>query len=213
MEPTSSPPGTGPRVHVLTVRRGVATCSDRVLVQGSALDDVVAPDLDAPWEGLAVSATLSDGTESYTPPRRDDGSWLVPWELTRRSGAVTVSLEGTDGDGRVARTARMVAPLVVLPSDAVGGEAPGEPTVSEWRAAYERALSARCDSVVAETLPAGAKATATFSDHELSLGLPRGERGAGVVTYPGDHVTTGAVEGDIAINPDTGDVFVWSDEE
>ena len=68
MEPTSSPPGTGPRVHVLTVRRGVATCSDRVLVQGSALDDVVVPDLDAPWEGLAVSATFSDGTESYTPP-------------------------------------------------------------------------------------------------------------------------------------------------
>lgn len=103
MEPTSSPPGTGPRVHVLTVRRGVTTCSDRVLVQGSALDDVVVPDLDAPWEGLAVSATLSDGTDSYTPPRRDDGSWLVPWELTRHPGAVTVSLEGKDGDYALSR--------------------------------------------------------------------------------------------------------------
>lgn len=198
------------REHVIRVRGRVATCQDRSFVQGTVSADRVSLDLDDEWASLTCTVTFVSASDNITPPMSDDGTWLVPHEMTDAVAPFGVLVEGSDGT-QLVKSARMERPLLVYPSDSSDGRGPTEPTLTEWRQAYELAVSSRCDKVVATTLPSGSEATAEFGDHVLSIGVPRGERGSNVRIYPGDHVETDAVEGDIAINPDTGDVFVWSD--
>lgn len=185
---------------------------DRSFVQGTVSADRVTLDLDAEWADLKPTVTFVSTTDNITVPMSDDGTWPVPHEMTDRVAPFGVLVEGSDGT-QLVKSARMEKPFLVYPSDTSDGNGPTAPTLTEWRQAYELAVSSRCDSVVATTLPSGSDATAEFGDHVLSLGIPRGERGSNVRIYPGDYVETDAVEGDIAINPDTVDVFVWSDEK
>lgn len=164
------------REHVIRVRGRVATCQDRSFVQGTVSADRVSLDLDDEWVGLTCTVTFVSASDNITPPMSDDGTWLVPHEMTDAVAPFGVLVEGSDGT-QLVKSARMERPLLVYPSDSSDGSGPTEPTLTEWRQAYELALSARCERVVATTLPSGSEATAKFGDHVLSIGVPRGERG------------------------------------
>lgn len=164
------------REHVIRVRGRVATCLDRSFVQGTVSADRVSLDLDDEWVGLTCTVTFVSASDNITPPMSDDGTWLVPHEMTDAVAPFGVLVEGSDGT-QLVKSARMERPLLVYPSDSSDGSGPTEPTLTEWRQAYELALSARCERVVATTLPSGSEATAEFGDHVLSIGVPRGERG------------------------------------
>lgn len=164
------------REHVIRVRGRVATCQDRSFVQGTVSADRVSLDLDDEWVGLTCTVTFVSASDNITPPMSDDGTWLVPHEMTDAVAPFGVLVEGSDGT-QLVKSARMERPLLVYPSDSSDGSGPTEPTLTEWRQAYELALSARCERVVATTLPSGSEATAEFGDHVLSIGVPRGERG------------------------------------
>ena len=164
------------REHVIRVRGRVATCQDRSFVQGTVSADRVSLDLDDEWVGLTCTVTFVSASDNITPPMSDDGTWLVPHEMTDAVAPFGVLVEGSDGT-QLVKSARMERPLLVYPSDSSDGSGPTEPTLTEWRQAYELALFARCERVVATTLPSGSEATAEFGDHVLSIGVPRGERG------------------------------------
>lgn len=164
------------REHVIRVRGRVATCQDRSFVQGTVSADRVSLDLDDEWAGLTCTVTFVSASDNITPPMSDDGTWLVPHEMTDTVSPFGVLVEGSDGT-QLVKSARMERPLLVYPSDSSDGSGPTEPTLTEWRQAYELALSARCERVVATTLPSGSEATAEFDDHVLSLGIPRGDTG------------------------------------
>lgn len=164
------------REHVIRVRGRVATCQDRSFVQGTVSADRVSLDLDDEWVGLTCTVTFVSASDNITPPMSDDGTWLVPHEMTDAVAPFGVLVEGSDGT-QLVKSARMERPLLVYPSDSSDGSGPTEPTLTEWRQAYELALSARCERVVATTLPSGSEATAEFGDHVLSIGVPRGKTG------------------------------------
>ena len=164
------------REHVIRVRGRVATCQDRSFVQGTVSADRVSLDLDDEWAGLTCTVTFVSASDNITPPMSDDGTWPVPHEMTDKVAPFGVLVEGSDGT-QLVKSARMERPLLVYPSDSSDGSGPTEPTLTEWRQAYELALSARCERVVATTLPSGSEATAEFGDHVLSLGIPRGDTG------------------------------------
>lgn len=164
------------REHVIRVRGRVATCQDRSFVQGTVSADRVSLDLDDEWAGLACTVTFVSASDNITPPMSDDGTWPVPHEMTDKVAPFGVLVEGSDGT-QLVKSARMERPLLVYPSDSSDGSGPTEPTLTEWRQAYELALSARCERVVATTLPSGSEATAEFGDHVLNLGIPRGDTG------------------------------------
>lgn len=164
------------REHVIRVRGRVATCQDRSFVQGTVSADRVSLDLDDEWAGLTCTVTFVSASDNITPPMSDDGTWPVPHEMTDKVAPFGVLVEGSDGT-QLVKSARMERPLLVYPSDSSDGSGPTEPTLTERRQAYELALSARCERVVATTLPSGSEATAEFGDHVLSLGIPRGDTG------------------------------------
>lgn len=201
------------REHVIRVRGRVATCQDRSFVQGTVSADRVSLDLDDEWVGLTCTVTFVSASDNITPPMSDDGTWLVPHEMTDAVAPFSVLVEGSNGT-QLVKSARMERPLLVYPSDSSDGSGPTEPTLTEWRQAYELALSARCERVVATTLPSGSEATAKFGDHVLSIGVPRGERGLQGAQGPqgekGDVGKTGP-QGPQGPQGEKGDPFTYDD--
>lgn len=196
-------------VHNVTVRGRTSRIDGIDLVQGTSGVDFLSLDLDDEWGGLDVVVALGGSGERVAPARLGNGLWPIPHEVIGETGFVSLTIEGGSG-GDVLRTIDLPTAFRVLPSTSVfGAQAPGDPTLTEWREAYEKALSSRVDSIEVTTLPPGSTATAQFGDHVLSLGIPQGKQGRSVRLYPGDDVVDIAEEGDVAINPDTGDIFIW----
>ena len=174
-------------VHNVTVRGRTSHIDGIDLVQGTVGMDYLSLDLDDEWDGLDIVVALGGSGERIAPARLGGGS-----------------------GGDVLRTIDLPTAFRVLPSTSVyGAQSPSDPTLTQWREAYEKALSSRVDSIEVTTLPPGSTATAQFGDHVLSLGIPQGKQGRSVRLYPGDDVVDIAEEGDVAINPDTGDIFIW----
>ena len=200
-------------VHNVTVRGRTSRIDGIDLVQGTAGEDFVSLDLDPEWDGLDVIVAFCGSGVRVAPAGAGDGLWPVPHEVIAETGFVSLTVEGSR-DGSVLRTVDFPTAFRTLPSTSVyEAQSPTDPTLTEWREAYEKALSGRVESIEVETLPPGSLATASFGDHVLHLGIPQGEQGRSVRLYPGDEVTVGAVAGDVAINPETGDIFIWNDEE
>lgn len=134
------------RTHVLRVSRRSARCDDLVLVQGTVGEDRVVLALDEEWAGLEVSVAFMGCGAKVSPAAGHDGTYVVPWEVMERPGAVSVAVEGR-ADGVVLRHATMERPFVVRPSCGAGDSTtPAEPTETELQAAAREAREAAEDA-------------------------------------------------------------------
>lgn len=124
------------RTHTIKVRSRRASIDDRMLVQGTVGEDVLAPDLDEEWDGLVVAVAFKWQHDSSIVAKQVDGGYEVPWECNQQPGKVLIAVEGTK-DGKVMRHATIGHPMVVLPSEEASGTSPTDPTVSEYRKVYE----------------------------------------------------------------------------
>lgn len=124
------------RMHTLKVRGRRASIDDRMLVQGTVGEDVLALDLDEEWDGLVVAVAFKWQHDSSIVAKQVDGGYEVPWECNQQPGKVLIAVEGTK-DGKVMRHATIGHPMVVLPSEEASGTSPTDPTVSEYRKVYE----------------------------------------------------------------------------
>lgn len=129
------------RTHTIKVRGRRASIDDRMLVQGTVGEDVLALDLDEEWDGFVVTVAFKWQHDSSIVAKQVEGGYEVPWECNQHPGKVLVAIEGTLG-GKVMRHATIDYPMVVLPSEDAGGAAPSDPTVGEFRQAYEDAKTA-----------------------------------------------------------------------
>ena len=129
------------RTHTIKVRGRRASIDDRMLVQGTVGEDVLALDLDEEWDGFAVTVAFKWQHDSSIVAKQVEGGYEVPWECNQHPGKVLVAIEGTLG-GKVMRHATIDQPMVVLSSEDAGGAAPSDPTVGEFRQAYEDAKTA-----------------------------------------------------------------------
>lgn len=124
------------RTHTIKVRGRRASIDDRMLVQGTVGEDVLALDLDEEWDGFAVTVAFKWQHDSSIVAKQVEGGYEVPWECNQHPGKVLVAIEGTLG-GKVMRHATIDQPMVVLPSEEASGTSPTDPTVSEYRKVYE----------------------------------------------------------------------------
>lgn len=124
------------RTHTIKVRSRRASIDDRMLVQGTVGEDVLALDLDEEWDGLVVAVAFKWQHDSSVVAKQVDGGYEVPWECNQQPGKVLIAVEGTK-DGKVMRHATIGHPMVVLPSEEASGTSPTDPTVSEYRKVYE----------------------------------------------------------------------------
>ncbi len=124
------------RTHTIKVRGRRASIDDRMLVQGTVGEDVLALDLDEEWDGLVVTVAFKWQHDSSIVAKQVYGGYEVPWECNQQPGKVLIAVEGTK-DGNVMRHATIGHPMVVLPSEEASGTSPTDPTVSEYRKVYE----------------------------------------------------------------------------
>lgn len=124
------------RTHTIKVRGRRASIDDRMLVQGTVGEDVLALDLDEEWDGLVVTVAFKWQHDSSIVAKQVEGGYEVPWECNQQPGKVLIAVEGTK-DGKVMRHATIGHPMVVLPSEEASGTSPTDPTVSEYRKVYE----------------------------------------------------------------------------
>lgn len=154
------------RTHTIKVRGRRASIDDRMLVQGTVGEDVLALDLDEEWDGLVVTVAFKWQHDSSIVAKQVEGGYEVPWECNQHPGKVLVAIEGTLG-GKVMRHATIDYPMVVLPSEDAGGAAPSDPTVGEFRQAYEDAKTATESAAEAAGI-AKAAASAASSQAETA---------------------------------------------
>lgn len=124
------------RTHTIKVRGRRASIDDRMLVQGTVGEDVLALDLDEEWDGLVVTVAFKWQHDSSIVAKQVEGGYEVPWECNQQPGKVLIAVEGTK-DGKVMRHATIGHPMVVLPSEEASGTSPTDPTVSEYRKVCE----------------------------------------------------------------------------
>lgn len=124
------------RTHTIKVRGRRASIDDRMLVQGTVGEDVLALDLDEEWDGLVVTVAFKWQHDSSIVAKQVYGGYEVPWECNQQPGKVLIAVEGAK-DGKVMRHATIGHPMVVLPSEEASGTSPTDPTVSEYRKVYE----------------------------------------------------------------------------
>lgn len=124
------------RTHTIKVRGRRASIDDRMLVQGTVGEDVLALDLDEEWDGLVVTVAFKWQHDSSIVAKQVEGGYEVPWECNQQPGKVLIAVEGTK-DGKVMRHATIGHPMVVLPSEEASGTSPTDPTVSEYCKVYE----------------------------------------------------------------------------
>lgn len=154
------------RTHTIKVRGRRASIDDRMLVQGTVGEDVLALDLDEEWDGFAVTVAFKWQHDSSIVAKQVEGGYEVPWECNQHPGKVLVAIEGTLG-GKVMRHATIDQPMVVLSSEDAGGAAPSDPTVGEFRQAYEDAKTATESAAEAAGI-AKAAASAASSQAETA---------------------------------------------
>lgn len=160
------------RTHTIKVRGRRASIDDRMLVQGTVGEDVLALDLDEEWDGFVVTVAFKWQHDSSIVAKQVEGGYEVPWECNQHPGKVLVAIEGTLG-GKVMRHATIDYPMVVLPSEDAGGAAPSDPTVGEFRQAYEDAKTATESAAEA----AGIAKAAVDVKRRADSGEFKGEKG------------------------------------
>lgn len=72
------------RTHTIKVRGRRASIDDRMLVQGTVGEDVLALDLDEEWDGLVVTVAFKWQHDSSIVAKQVEGGYEVPWECNQQ---------------------------------------------------------------------------------------------------------------------------------
>lgn len=164
--------------EILVQNRAVrGNSKDMTLVRTSVGIDVVHVLFDDPeWLTFPVTITFAQGdavvTQTLVLSHVDGSEWaaeascVVPYEVVDMVGAIRVTLQGTDSNGRHIITAKG-SPLSVEESgDVIIGETPSDaPSMDQWYQAYAQAMEAasaaqslvdnlqsRIDAIVADAM-------------------------------------------------------------
>lgn len=161
-------------------------------------------DLDSEWEECDVVKAVWSGRRSTIVALLDaNNTCVVPHEVLATVGKVNVNLTGTvyrDGEEFTRITTYPFNAITIDANAMVDGSETAPVTPSQFDQ-YVEAVKSETEKVtgmtaVAETLPTGSDATASYSDGILTLGIPRGVKGD-----PGE---TGA-QGPVGPKGDTGE--------
>lgn len=141
--------------EILVQNRSVRGNSrDMTLVRTSIGIDVVHVLFDDPeWLGFPVTMTFAQGdivvTQALILSAIDGSDWVaeatcvVPHEVVNMVGAIRVTLQGTDSNGRHIITAKGSPLSVEEAGDVVIGEMPSDaPAVDQWHQVYAQAIEA-----------------------------------------------------------------------
>lgn len=142
-------------------------------------------DLDSEWEECDVVKAVWSGRRSTIVALLDaNNTCVVPHEVLATVGKVNVNLTGTvyrDGEEFTRITTYPFNAITIDANAMVDGSETAPVTPSQFDQ-YVEAVKSETEKVtgmtaVAETLPTGSDATASYSDGVLTLGIPRGVKG------------------------------------
>ena len=135
-------------------RSVVPNSKDMTLVRTSVgIDQVHVLFDNQEWLAFPITITFAQGdalvTQALPVTQTDSDSWVaeatmtVPHEVVQMTGAIRVTLQGTDKDGNHIITAKGSPLSVEEAGDVVYGEPPEDaPTVDEYHQAYAQAIEA-----------------------------------------------------------------------
>ena len=158
--------------------------------------------LDDEWKSCDVVRVAWSGRQGTIITLLDaDDSCVVPHEVLAVYGKVSVNLYGVkyddDGEEFTRITTAPVTAIIIDSTARIDGSETAPITPSQFEQ-FVQAVKTETEKVtgmtaVAETLPTGSDATASYSDGVLTLGLPRGVKGdAGERGEPGATGPAGA---------------------
>lgn len=158
--------------------------------------------LDDEWKSCDVVRAAWSGRQGTIITLLDaDDSCVVPHEVLAVYGKVSVNLYGIkyddDGEEFTRITTAPVTAIIIDSTARIDGRETAPITPSQFEQ-FVQAVKTETEKVtgmtaVAETLPTGSDATASYSDGVLTLGLPRGVKGdAGERGEPGATGPAGA---------------------
>jgi hypothetical protein len=142
-------------------------------------------DLDSEWAECDVVKAVWSGRRSTIVALLDaNNTCTVPHEVLATVGKVNVNLTGTvysDGEEFTRITTYPFNAITIDATARVDGDETAPVTPSQFDQ-YVEAVKSETEKVtgmqaVAETLPTGSDATASYSDSVLTLGIPRGDKG------------------------------------
>ena len=142
-------------------------------------------DLDEEWSECDVVKAVWSGRRSTIVTLLDaNNTCTVPHEVLATVGKVNVNLTGTvyrDGEEFTRITTYPFNAITIDATAKVDGDETAPVTPSQFDQFVE-AVKSETEKVtgmqaVAETLPTGSDATASYSDSVLTLGIPRGDKG------------------------------------
>jgi hypothetical protein len=142
-------------------------------------------DLDSEWEECDVVKAVWSGRRATIVALLDaNNTCVVPHEVLATVGKVNVNLTGTvyrDGEEFTRITTYPFNAITIDANAMVDGSETAPVTPSQFDQFVE-AVKSETEKVtgmtaVAETLPTGSDATASYSDGVLTLGIPRGVKG------------------------------------
>lgn len=170
----------------LTVR-SKTICKQRTLYWSSNTVNYITAtfDLDEEWSACdVVKAVWRCGLSTVVTLLDTNNTCTVPHEVLATLGKVYVNLTGivySDGEEFTRITTYPFNAITIYAIANVDGDETAPITPSQFDQ-YVEAVKSETEKVtgmtaVAETLPAGSDATASYSDGVLTLGLPRGDKG------------------------------------
>lgn len=183
-------------VHTLTVRGHEIRCCDPVVVANGIGHDALQLDLDPGWDGLDVTVTIG-GSYGPTSLVWSGEPVVIPASLIDHPGFLPVGIVGYGDGGRVrVLTAAADCLLKVVPSGPYEGDEP----VPDPTDVLGQLLEARDEALEA------AQRAEDAAEHAESV-----KRGTQVSVTDG-RPTIGGIEGDSAIDPETGTFWEFVDD-
>lgn len=183
-------------VHTLTVRGHEIRCCDPVVVANGIGHDALQLDLDPGWDGLDVTVTIG-GSYGPTSLVWSGEPVVIPASLIDHPGFLPVGIVGYGEGGKVrVLTAAADNLLKVVPSGPYEGDEP----VPDPTDVLGQLLEARDEALEA------AQRAEDAAEHAESV-----KRGTQVSVTDG-RPTIGGIEGDSAIDPETGTFWEFVDD-
>lgn len=183
-------------VHTLTVRGHEIRCCDPVVVANGIGHDALQLDLDPGWDGLDVTVTIG-GSYGPTSLVWSGEPVVIPASLIDHPGFLPVGIVGYGDGGKVrVLTAAADCLLKVVPSGPYEGDEP----VPDPTDVLGQLLEARDEALEA------AQRAEDAAEHAESI-----KRGTQVSVTDG-RPTIGGIEGDSAIDPETGTFWEFVDD-
>lgn len=219
-------------VHVVTVKnRNMQITRNPVIVEDGQMVNVLVFEFDAEWAGLSVDFFLSDGKSEAYRFHYDGEPYAIPTQLISEPGVLQVGVIGYIGADVRLTVAKMLTPFAVIAQSVNGEQEPPEPiediygqisgalddtkeldkklneTLSSLDGLVEAANEAISD-VVDAVSKANEAAEAAREAAEAATSAIRGTQ----VSVTDGRPTIGGIEGDSAIDPETGTFWEFVDD-